>query len=279
MEALRRPSRLTTEEWATMRPSRRALLGALAVPLLPAAHAQGALELVRPGELSACTEGTFPPFSMTDARGQLDGIEIRLMRAIAAKLMLTYRPIIQKWESTLVGLEAGQYDLASTAMDITEERQKAVVFVDGWLESGSRVLVRRAEAAITRPADLRGRSVGVLVASTYAKAAEELGATLKLYRSEAEAYQDLVNGNVQAVISDAIGCAYAIKTSSLPLRMLDEPVSRVQKGWPVKKGKPNLVRALNGALAAVQQDGTYARIMEEMIGFNPQPASPIRSIL
>lgn len=262
-----------------MRLPRRALLGAVAIPLFPSARAQGALELVKPGELSACTEGTFPPFSMSDPRGQLDGLEIRLMRAIAAKMNLSYRPVVQKWESTLVGLEAGQYDLASTAMDITEERQKAVVFVDGWLESGSRVLVRRTETAITRPADLRGRSVGVLVASTYAKAGEELGAMLKMYRSEAEAYQDLVNGNVQAVISDAIGCAYAIKSSTLPLRMLDEPVSRVQKGWPVKKGKPNLVRALNAALAQVQADGTYASIMIEMIGFDPRPADPIRSIL
>jgi polar amino acid transport system substrate-binding protein len=260
--------------------SRRTLLGTAAgLPWMLPAFAQGALELVKPGELSACTEGTFPPFSMSDARGQLDGLEIRLMRAIAAKLNLTYRPIVQKWESTLVGLEAGQYDLASTTMDITEERQKAVVFVDGWLESGSRVLVRRAETAIARPADLRGRTVGVLVASTYAKAAEELGASIRNYRSEPEAYQDLVNGNVQAVITEAIAGAFAIKSANLPLRMLDEPVSRVQKGWPVKKGKPNLVLALNGALAAVQEDGTYARIMNELIGFDPRPASPIRSIL
>lgn len=269
-----------------MRTTRRALIGTAAalpllplLPLLPVAQAQGALELVKPGELSACTEGTFPPFSMSDPRGQLDGLEIRLMRAIAAQMGLTYRPVVQKWESTLVGLEAGQYDLASTTMDITEERQKAVVFVDAWLESGARVLVRRAETAIARPADLRGRTVGVLVASTYAKAGEELGATLRQYRSEPEAYQDLVNGNVQAVITEAIAGAFAIRSANLPLRMLDEPVSSVQKGWPVKRGKPNLVRALNAALAAVQEDGTYARIMTEMVGFDPRPRQPIRSIL
>ena len=35
------------------------------------------LELLKAGELSAATEGTFPPFSMTDAGGKLDGLEIR----------------------------------------------------------------------------------------------------------------------------------------------------------------------------------------------------------
>jgi polar amino acid transport system substrate-binding protein len=258
--------------------ARRLVLATPALLLRPA-RAQGAPELIKAGELSACTEGTFPPFSMSDARGQLDGLEIRLMKEIAQRMGLTYRPVVQKWESTLVGLEAGQYDMCSTTMDITEERQRAVTFADGWLESGARVMVRRAETAITRPADLRGKSVGVLVASTYAKAGEELGATLKQYRSEPEAYQDLVNGNVQAVITEAIAGAYAIKSANLALKLLDEPVSRVQKGWAIRKGKPGLTRAVNTALAAVQADGTYARIMQDLIGFDPRPASPIRSMV
>jgi polar amino acid transport system substrate-binding protein len=259
--------------------ARRLVLATPALLLLHPARAQGAPELIKPGELSAATEGTFPPFSMSDARGQLDGLEIRLMKEIAQRMGLAYRPVVQKWESTLVGLEAGQYDMCSTTMDITEERQRAVTFADGWLESGARVMVRRAEILITKPADLRGKSVGVLVASTYAKAGEELGATLKQYRSEPEAYQDLVNGNVQAVITEAIAGAYAIKSANLALKLLDEPVSRVQKGWAIKKGKPNLTRAVNTALAATQADGTYARIMQDLIGFDPRPAQPIRSLV
>ena len=68
--------------------------------------------------------------------GTLDGLEIRVGKEIAKRLGLEYTPVIIKWELLLVGLAADQYDFASDAMDITEERQKAVTFADGWLEFG-----------------------------------------------------------------------------------------------------------------------------------------------
>jgi polar amino acid transport system substrate-binding protein len=237
------------------------------------------LELIKPGELSAATEGTFPPFSMSDSSGKLDGLEIRVMREIAFRLNLEYKPVILKWESMLVGLEAGQYDVTSTAMDITQERQKAVTFVDGWLESGGRLIVRR-DSPIADPADVKGLTVGVLVASTWVKLAEGLGVKeIKQYKAETDGIQDLVAGNIDSVVTDAIAGAYAIKTSQLPLKMLDQPLSTVQKGFAVKKGKPNLVRAMNKALTDMVADGTYEHLTKELVGFDPTPKLAIRSQL
>jgi len=239
-----------------------------------------ALELIKPGEISVATEGTFPPFSMTDARGQVDGLEVRVMRELAKRMGLQYKPVVIKWESLLIGLQADQYDMSSAAMDITEARQQQVTFVDGWLESGGRLIVQRADASIAKPEDIKGKTVGVLVASTWAKLAEGLGAKdVKLYKAETDAIQDLVNGNIQGVVTDAIAAAYAIETSKLPLKLLDQPLSNVQKGFPVKKGKPNLVRAMNKALADMIADGTYAKITRELVGIDPAPKSPIRSQL
>ncbi len=239
-----------------------------------------ALELIKPGEISVATEGTFPPFSMTDARGQVDGLEVRVMRELAKRMGLQYKPVVIKWESLLIGLQADQYDMSSAAMDITEARQQQVTFVDGWLESGGRLIVQRADASIAKPEDIKGKTVGVLVASTWAKLAEGLGAKeVKLYKAETDAIQDLVNGNIQGVVTDAIAAAYAIETSKLPLKLLDQPLSNVQKGFPVKKGKPNLVRAMNKALADMIADGTYAKITKELVGIDPAPKSPIRSQL
>lgn len=236
------------------------------------------LELIEPGTLSAATEGTFPPFSMQDPTGKLDGLEIRVMGEIAKRLGLTYKPVLIKWESLLVGLFSDQYDVASAAMDITEERQKQVTFVDAWLESGGRLIVPE-DSPVSSSEGIKGRTVGVLVASTWADLAAGAGAEVKAYKSETDALQDLVNGNIDGVVTDAIAGAYAIETSKLPLRITQGYLSRVQKGFPVKPGKPNLVRAMNEALAAMQADGTYARLTSELIGFSPAPERPIRSNL
>lgn len=237
----------------------------------------GELELLTPGELTVATEGTFPPFSMQDAGGELEGLEIRVMREIADRLGLEYKPVLIKWDSILIGLMSDQYDIVSAAMDITEERQQQVTFSDGWLESGGRLIVGE-DAGIDSPDDMAGKPVGVLVASTWADLAEELGASeVKSYKSETDALQDLVNGNIEGVVTDAIAGAYAIEASDLPLVMVEEPLSSIQKGFAIKKGKPNLTRAVNQGLADMIADGTYARLTEELIGFNPAPKEPIRS--
>lgn len=234
------------------------------------------LELLVPGELSAATEGTFPPFNMQTPDGKLDGLEIRVMEEIAKRLGLTYKPVITKWETILIGLKAGQYDTSSDAMDITEERQKQVVFVDGWLESGGRLVVQN-DSPIKTNADIKGKTVGVLVASSWEKLANDLGANVKSYKSESAGMQDLANGNIDGVITDSIAAAYMIQSSNLPLHMTDGYLSHVQKGFPVLPGKPHLVEAMNKALADMVADGTYAKLTTPLIGYSPAPAEPIKS--
>jgi polar amino acid transport system substrate-binding protein len=235
------------------------------------------LELNTPGVITVSTEVTFPPFSMRDKNGDLVGIEISLWKEVANRLGLKYEPVIMKWESTLVGLKAGQFDVMGTTMDVTQERQKQILYSDAWLESGGIVMVQR-NSPIKTADQIKGKTVGALVASTYIEAATKYGAgDVKSYKSEPDAYQDLVNSNVDGVITDQVAGAWAIKTSNLPLRIADGYVSTVQKGWGFQKSRPNLVHAIDKALADMIADGTYDKILIGFIGISPKPANPIRS--
>lgn len=235
------------------------------------------LELLQPGKLLAATEGTFSPFSMRAPDGKLDGLEIRVMTEIAKRLNLEYTPVLIKWDSLLVGLEANQFDVISASMDITAARQEKVTFADGWLDSGGRIVVPK-DSSIKSAADLKGKTVGALVSSTFAKIAEEHGAVVKGYKAESDAMQDMANGNIDATITDAIAGSWAIKNSGLPFAMTDDYVSHIQKGFAIKKGKPHLVAAINKALADMVADGTYAKLTTDLIGFDPAPKDPIKTI-
>lgn len=126
--------------------------------------------------------------------------------------------------------------------------------------------------------DMQGKVIGALVASTYIDAAQPFGpAEVKGYQSEPAAYQDLANGNIEGVVTDEVAGAYAIKEGGLPLEIAEGHVSTVQKGWGFQKDRPKLVRAVNEALAAMQEDGTYDQIMLDLIGIVPKPAEPYRS--
>lgn len=234
------------------------------------------LELIQPGKLLVATEGTYAPFSMRAPSGELDGLEIRVAKEIARRLGLAYTPVVIKFDSLLIGLMADQYDMTSATMDITPARQKQVAFADGWLESGARIITRKG-TGIQAPADLKGRNVGAVAASTFGKLAEEQGANLKSYKAVAEAMQDLVGGNLDAVINDAVAGTYAIRDRKLPLVMIETPLSTVQKGMAIKKGKPNLHAAVNKALAEMVADGTYAKLVTPLVGYDPFPKEPIRT--
>ena len=71
-----------------------------ALPLLPAIRPGKALaadlELIEPGVLSTATEGSFPPFSIRDASGDLGGLELEIIREIASRLGLEHKPVIIK---------------------------------------------------------------------------------------------------------------------------------------------------------------------------------------
>jgi polar amino acid transport system substrate-binding protein len=253
-------------------------LAFVALSLSPLGRASAEdLKLLQPGTLQVATEGTYPPFSMQSPDGGVDGLEIRVMKEISKRIGVEYKPVLIKWDSLLVGLMADQFDVISAAMDITEERQKQVLFSDGWLESGGRIVTLK-DSPIKSAADLKGRPVGALIASNWFKVAQEKGSNVKGYKSESDGLQDLVNGNVDAVITDAVAAGYAIKHSNLPLKMTDDYVSHIQKGFAFKKGREPLVTAVNKALADMIADGTYAKITTELIGFDPHPVEPIRSL-
>jgi polar amino acid transport system substrate-binding protein len=251
--------------------------GLLIVAVHVAHAATDDLELVTPGQLSAATEGTYPPFSMQNEQGELDGIDVRLIREIAKRLGLEYKPVLLKFDSLLVGLEANQFDLIGSPLDITPERKQKVTFSDGWIESGARLVVQQ-DSPVQQPADIAGKTIGALAASTWVDMAGPLNpGEIKTYKSETDAFQDLVNGNIDAIVTDGISASFNIKQSRLPLRLVDTPLSTLQKAWAIKKGKPNLVKAINKAIAEIVADGTYVKLTSDFIGVDAAPKEPIRS--
>ena len=265
---------------------RRVLIGAaagLAAPSILASRstAADALELNRPGVLTAAAEGTFPPYSFLNDQGEYDGIGRNAMAEIAHRLDLEHNPVITRWESLLVGILANKFDIAASAMGINAARQEQVYFCDGWVESGSRLFVRD-DSSYTSSGELKGRKVGAIVASIFIPVAERIvgpDGEVPVFQADVEGMQDVVNGNIDGVILDSISAAYLVKKAGLPLRGMPNIEESYQLGWPVNKSKPNLVRAVNEKHWEMVEDGTFARICDALIGFDPTPANPIRSLL
>lgn len=240
--------------------------------------ADGHLELLEPGVLKCAFSGSYAPFAMQDAEGKWSGLAVEVFREAVDRTGLQIEYVITKWESLLVGLFANKYDMLCDTMDITKERQERVLFVDGWLESGGRLVVHK-DSDVATLEDFKDKTMGVLVASTWAELAKPLGpGETKYYQTESDAFRDVANQNVDGMITDSIAAAWAIEKSGLPLKIIPGYLSRIQKGFAAQKKQPNLVRAINEKLAEIVADGTYEKITSNLIGYSPAPEEPIRTM-
>lgn len=209
--------------------------------------------------------------------GKISGLEIAVMSEVAKRLHLRLVPVVTKWDSIIIGLNANKFDMSMGAIDITPARQKSIVFADAWIQSGGRILAPN-NTTIKSPDDLKGKRIGAQVSSTYAQLAVEHGAILKNYSDVTSAVQDMINGNLDGVINDSISNAYLIAHNHLPFVQVPGYLSQVQKGFTFAKGKPNLVAAVNKALADMKSDGTFARVTSAIVGIDPAPKNPIRTL-
>ena len=232
------------------------LVGLLAVSLILTSCSQKA-----EGVLVA-TDATYPPFEYVDEEtGDIIGFDIDLMKAIAEKENLEIEFIDVRFEPLLEGMAQGKYDAAISSISITEERQNDMLFSDPYFVVGHVVTVHKDNTSITGKDSLTGKVVGVAIASTSAAEMSEMeDVTIKAYIEYGAAFNDLMNGVIDAVVSDdPIAINYVCRNPD-KLRIVGEPFTPEYYGIAVAKNKAKLLAKINAGLKRVKSQG----LMEEL---------------
>ena len=238
----------------------------------PSALANGHA-LLKSGVLRVATAGSPPPFTYGGKfkNYNLDGIEIRMMDEIARRLGLTYEPVIMQLDGIIPGLLQESFECSSISMDITEERKKQVDFVP-WITYDVCFIGRKGMPdGYYAPANFSKLKVGVEVSSIYAKLAKEKGVgEVIFYKSPTDFLLGLEQGQVDMTILPRIIAEHAIHVKKLPFVVLDPPLETLVSGWPFNKKNSPLRDAVNQVLDEMKADGTYQKIIDDVL----HPASP-----
>lgn len=226
------------------------LIGVLLISILPGCGQETL-------KVRIATDATWPNFEYVDTETmEIVGFDIDLIKAIAEEADLEIEIIDVAWDALLAGMAQCQYDAAISAMTITEERQQAMLFSEPYYEAGQLVTVGVDNTDIMSKDDLAGKTVGAQIGTTGSFEVEKIaGATLKTYDDIGLAMQDLINGQIDAVIADnhlAIG--YANKNPD-KLKTVGEVFTSESYGIAVCKSKPELLDRINEGLAKVKDQG------------------------
>ena len=216
--------------------------------------------------LSVATDATWPPFEFIDTKTkEIQGFDIDVMTAIAEKADLDIEFVNVGWDPLLAGMAQGTYDLAISSITITEERKEVMLFSDPYFAAGQMVVVAKDDTSITGPGNLSG-VVGAQIGTTGSFEIDKIdAATLKTYDDIGLAFQDLINGQIVAVVCDNPLALDYVKENPDKLKTVGEAFTDEYYGIAIAQANEDLVDPINAAIAALKAEGKFEELSKKWL--------------
>ncbi|MDR0310658.1 MAG: transporter substrate-binding domain-containing protein [Acidobacteriota bacterium] len=199
---------------------------------------------------------------------KMEGMEIDLARAVARDILgdenaVRFMNITAQTRGPM--LDNGEIDIVIATFTITEERKKSFNFSRPYFTDELGYLVRK-DSSVRSSNDLNGKSIGVAKASTAMAAFESeskdsgISVTLSEYSSYPEIKAALINGDVEAFVSDK-SILYGYLDDACIL--LDEGFNPQQYGIAGKLTNHKLAARVNSLMETLENNGELAAILEK----------------
>ncbi len=221
------------------------------------------------GELVVGTMGKMPPLNMTTKDGNLMGLEIDLVKSIAAAMGVKYRFETMAFSELLPALEAGKVDMILSGMTITPARNLKVAFVGPYFISGKAFLTKvKTIAEADEAADVNSPQTKLVALkdSTSQEFAKTFipRATLWAAADYDEAVSMVLNDEVHAMIADYPICVVSVfRYPDAGLMSVVTPLTYEPIGIAVPAGDPLLVNWLENFLASLIDSGGLDDLKEK----------------
>lgn len=214
------------------------------------------------GKISFAGSGGYPPFNFITEDGDVDGFDVDVGRELAKRMGVELDYVTTAWDGIIEGLRASRYDGVLGSMGITEARKKIVNFSTPYYYSGPQLIVRK-DSGINGPEDLdESMKIALVTGTTFEQDAEKLGVEIRLYEDDNQTLMELVNGRVDAVLTDRIVGLNAIqKLKGGDKLVLAGSVLRVEEmGIAFNQKDTELLEKVNKLLEEMRKDGTMKAI-------------------
>lgn len=224
-------------------------------------------DIKKRGYIIVAMEGTWAPWTYHDENDKLAGYDVEVGKYIADYLGVEVRYVESEWDNLLIGVDNGMYDIMINGCDITEERKQSYDFSDPYVYDVTAVITNSDNDEIKTLDDLNGKTTANTASSTYAKIAEDHGATVKPVDDLAETFLLLANKEIDATVNAEISFDYYMKTnpnSNFKVACYYDEIFDV--GAVMKKGSNDLAAKVNEAIAAARADGTLSALSIKYFG-------------
>ena len=154
---------------------------------------------------------------------------------------------------------SGKADLAAAGITVTEDRKKNVDFSDIYAKTEI-VLIYKKSAPVLTAADCKGKRIGVQGGTTAETIViEQFKQEPERFRSAAEACAALKAGRCDGVLVDVEPAKNCV-LGEAELAIAPKPVNLEEYAVAIKKGRPELLKAINETIAELKANGKMEAI-------------------
>ncbi len=185
---------------------------------------------------------TFVPWAMKDKTGKFVGFEIDVAKQLAEDMGVKVEFVPTKWAGIIPALLTGKYDVIIGGMGIRTKRALKVNFTTPYDYSGmSMVAHKKLSAGFDSLEDFNQPNVQLAcrLGTTAVMAAKKYmpKAKLRLFEDQAQAYQELRNGSVHAVVGSSPRPAFeSVKYSEILFMPLKGNFTKEPIAFALRKG-------------------------------------------
>lgn len=214
------------------------------------------------------TDINFPPFEFRDENGELKGIEIDLLKALAEDQNFEYEILELGFQNSLEALNKGEVDMVFASVDITEERKKKYDFSLPYFTTSVSLAVEKT-STIKSYKDLEGKVVSVKRGTTsneFIKTLSKKHHFFVFYLDDSlNLTNDVTTHLSDACFEDTAFLKYSI-ANGLDMKLPMKEEGRNMVGAIVRKGEnKELLNKINTGLLNLKENGTYEKIIDEYL--------------
>ena len=217
------------------------------------------------------TDTVFKPFEYTDSNGELVGIDVDILDAVAKDQGFEYELSSLGWDAAIAACQAGRADGMIAGASITDERKNSGwIFSDGYYTATQSMVVPKA-SDIQGFEDLKGKTVAVKKGTQGQDYAESLkgkyGFEISVFEDSLSMYNAVTAGQASACFEDTPIMASVIKDEGYELKILEDTANEGSDyGFVVfKEENRGLVDLFNAGLANIKKNGTYDEILNKYL--------------
>ena len=223
------------------------------------------------GKIVVGVDATYAPNEFLAADGKtVEGMDVDLFNAVAQKFGVTVDWVPANFDSIILGVNSGKYDIGVSSFTINDKRKQQVNMVS-YFNAGTQWAVLKGNPKKVDPENACGLSIGVqkgtvqiddlTARSTKCTAAGKKAITQIVEEAQAKVTADVVSGKADAMLADSPIGLYAVKQTGGQLEAVGQVYDAAPYGFVLPKTETDFAQAIVDALKALDASGDYKKAL------------------